>query len=132
MKPIRSTVAVSVALLVAAATVAAFACGSGVVRAGSAKNGRSVALHRGDQLVVSLKGNATTGFAWKLKSVNRSVLKPRSVKYVPSPNPHHLVGVGGAYKLRFRALARGTTVLRLKYARGKEFGGSYRLRVVVS
>jgi len=132
MRLTRTAVAVSVALLVAFTAVAAIACTGKVVYADSAKNGKSVALHRGDQLFVSLKGNATTGYTWKILSVKRSVLKPRASAYVPNANPKHLVGVGGVYKLRLKALARGTTVLKLKYARGKELGGYYKLRVVVS
>jgi predicted secreted protein len=89
-------------------------------------------LTQGAQLLVSLKGNATTGYSWRVKSVARSVLKPLAVKYVPSPNPKHLVGVGGVYKLRFSARASGTTILKLVYARGKKTGRSYWLRVIVS
>lgn len=134
MKPTRFAIAVSVALLVAFALAAAGAGAAAgrIIIVGSAKNGKSVTLRRGDQLVVSLKGNATTGYAWKVKSVAKSVLKRLSVTYVPDPNPNHLVGTGGVYKLRFKALVRGTTMLRLVYARGEELGGSYRLRVVVS
>ena len=132
MKPVRSTVAVSAALFVALTSTAAIACND-LVSAGAAQNGKSVALHSSDQLVVSLKGNATTGFAWKIRSAGKSsVLKPLAVKYTPDPNPTHLVGKGGVYKLRFKALARDTTSLKLVYARGNELGGSYKLRVVVS
>jgi inhibitor of cysteine peptidase len=132
MKRIRSAVAVSVALLVALTAALAVACNGAVVTAGSAQNGESVSLHVGDQLVVSLKANATTGYAWKIRSVKRAVLKARSAKYVPNANPKHLVGAGGVYKLQLKALAPGTTTLRLKYLRSGELGGSYTLRVVVS
>ena len=61
------------------------------------------------------------------------MLKPHSIKYVPDPNPKHLVGAGGTYKLRLKALTKGTTTLRLKYLRsGGEVGSSYALRVIVS
>ena len=132
MKPVRLTVAVSVALFFALASAVAIAYNGHLVSAGSAKNGKSVALHSGDQLVVTLKGNATTGYAWKVKSAKKSVLKPRAVTYHPDPNPTHLVGAGGVYKLRFKALTHGTTLLKLVYARGKDLSGSYKLRVVVS
>ena len=128
----RSAVAFSIALLVAFAASFAGASNGAVVNARSAQNGKKVSLHVGDQLVVSLKANATTGYAWKIRSVKKKVLKPRSVAYVPGPNPKHLVGAGGVYKLRLKALAKGATTLRLKYMRGGEFGGSYTLRIVVS
>ena len=132
MKPTRTAVVVSIALLAAFTAALAAACNGTVVTAGAAHNGKSVSLHVGDQLVVSLKANATTGFAWKIRSVKKAVLKPHSIKYVPDPNPKHLVGVGGVYKLRLKALTKSTTTLRLKYLRSGESGGSYTLRVVVS
>ena len=128
----RSAAVFSVALLVAVAASFAGACNGAVVNAGSAQNGKRVSLRVGDRLVVSLKANATTGYAWKIRSVKKKVLKPRAAAYVPSPNPKHLVGTGGVYKLRLKALAKGTTTLRLRYVRGGESGGSYALRVVVS
>lgn len=134
MKTTRTAVAVSVALLVALTAALATACNGAVVTAGSAQNGTSVSLHVGDQLFVSLKANATTGYAWKIRSVKKAVLKPHWVKYVPDANPNNLAGAGGTYKLRLKALAKGTTTLRLKYLRSwsGETGGSYTLRVVVS
>jgi inhibitor of cysteine peptidase len=134
MKTHRTAAAVSIALLAAFAAALATACNGAVVTAGAAQNGARVSLHVGDQLFVSLKANATTGFAWKLQSVNKSVLKPRAAAYVPNANPKHLVGVGGVYKLRLKALTKGATTLRLKYLRSwnGESGGSYTLRVVVS
>lgn len=132
MRLSRSVIAFSIALLVALSLAVAGAEAARVVSVGSASNGKSVSLQRGDWLVVSLKGNATTGYAWRVKCVTKSVLKPRAVTYVPDPNPKHLVGKGGVYRLRFKALTRGTTTLHLVYARGKDLGGSYKLRVVVS
>ncbi|HEY4976888.1 MAG TPA: protease inhibitor I42 family protein [Gaiellaceae bacterium] len=133
MKLSRSSIAFSVALLVALSlSAAALACNGALVSAGSADNGQGVALRHGQWLVISLKGNATTGYAWKVRSAGRaSVLKPLATKYVPNPNPTKLVGKGGVYKIRFEALAPGTTSLKLVYARGSELGGSYTLRVVV-
>jgi inhibitor of cysteine peptidase len=132
MKTARTAVAVSIALLVALSSALAVACNGTIVGVGSAQNGKSVTMHDGDQLLVSLKANVTTGFAWKIGSVKREVLKPHSIKYVPDLNPKHLVGAGGTYKLRLKALAKGTTTLRLKYLRsGGEVGSSYALRVIV-
>jgi inhibitor of cysteine peptidase len=128
----RRAAAVFLALFVALSSALAVACNGALVTAGSAQNGKRVSLRVGDQLLISLKANATTGYAWKIRSVKRAVLKPRSIKYVPNPNPKHLVGVGGVYKLRLKALARGTTTLRLKYLRSGDLGGSYTLRVRVS
>jgi len=132
MNHTRSALTFPAAMLVVFVLAVGSAGAADVVRVGGSKNGSSVALQRGNRLVVSLKGNATTGYAWKVRSVDKSVLKPLGVAYVQNPNPKHLLGVGGVYRLPFKALARGTTVLKLVYVRGKEFGGSYTLRVVVS
>ncbi|MGA9762744.1 MAG: protease inhibitor I42 family protein [Gaiellaceae bacterium] len=132
MKLSRSATVICIAALVALTLVVASADAAKIVRAGRAQNGKSIILSRGAQLVVSLKGNATTGYAWKVRSVSKSVLKPLTVKYVPNPNPKHLAGSGGVYKLRFSARTYGTTALRLVYARGKKSAGSYWLRVIVS
>ncbi len=134
MRLTRTAVAVSIALLFALTAALAAACNGTVVTAGAAQNGKSVSLHVGDQLVVSLKANATTGYGWKIRSVEKTVLKPHSTKYVPDANPNKLAGAGGVYTLRLKALAKGTATLRLKYMRSwsGESAGSYTLRVVVS
>jgi inhibitor of cysteine peptidase len=105
-----------------------------VVSVGKAENGKTVTLHAGDQLLVTLAANATTGYAWKVQSVQKQILKPLASKYVPAPNPTHLVGKGGVAKLTFRAKSVGTTTLKLVYVRSFEPtapAGSFKLRVVV-
>jgi predicted secreted protein len=133
MKLFRIAIVLSVLSVVALTTVSADACRPvKTQRLGSKANGKTVGLAVGGQLFVSLKGNATTGYAWKIASVSRSVLQPSPIKYVQNPNPKHLLGVGGVYKLNFKGLARGTTVLKLVYTRGSELGELFWLRVVVS
>ncbi len=105
------------------------------VKVGAAKDGKTVTLRKGDKLVVSLAGNATTGYEWQVKSVKRKVLSLSASKYVPDKNPSGVVGAGGVYKLTFHAAAKGQTTLRLIYAR--DFGPPdddpdiFTLRVVV-
>jgi predicted secreted protein len=87
-----------------------------VVRVGPRANGGRVILHREDRLVVSLPGNATTGYSWRVGSVNRTILKPLGVTYVPKKVTPPKVGAGGTFVLRFRAMANGMTRLKLVYA----------------
>ena len=114
MKRILTLVAVT-------ASVLAFGVGAAVagriVKVGPGSNGKTTLLQPSDVLVVSLPGNATTGYAWRLRSVDKSVLRPGSVKYVPRTAPTGKVGSGGTYVLRFRALRIGATRLRLVYVR---------------
>lgn len=133
MKLFRIVLVLSALLAAALTAVSADACKPvQTQRLGSEANGTTIGLAVGGHLYISLKGNATTGYAWKIESVSRSVLQPSPVKYVQSPNPRHLVGVGGVYKLSFTGLAQGTTVLKLVYARGNASSEIFWLRVVVS
>jgi predicted secreted protein len=126
--------ATTLALSLAAFALLAATASATTITVTKAKNGKTVTLHKGDKLVVKLAANATTGYAWKVKSVDKTVLEPLTSKYVPSPNPKHLVGKGGTYKLSLRAHAKETTTLTLVYVRSFDPthpAGSYRLRVVV-
>ncbi len=118
---------------VLAAGVLAAAAGAGtIVTVGPAANGKTVRLKVGATLVVRLAGNPTTGYTWSTKAVDRRVLKPLPIAYSASSN---LPGSGGIFRIRFRAIARGTTTLRLVYARPFEHTAPPRrfsLRVVVS
>jgi len=100
-----------------ALALAASAAAGRTIKVGPKANGTSLVLQPSDVLVVSLPGNATTGYAWRLRSVDRSVLLPGAVKYVPRKAPTGKVGSGGTYVLRFRALRIGATRLRLVYVR---------------
>jgi predicted secreted protein len=105
------------ALSLAAFALLTASASAAIITVTKTKNGKTITLHKGDKLVVKLAANATTGYAWKVKSVDKTVLKPLTSKYVPSPNPKHLVGAGGTYKLSLRALAKGSTTLTLVYVR---------------
>lgn len=97
--------------------VASAASASGIRRVGPKANGTSITIPRATTLVVSLQGNPSTGFSWRVQRVTRTVLKPLSVRYLPKkPLPGH-IGGGGTYYLRFRAVGAGTTRLRLVYVR---------------
>jgi predicted secreted protein len=87
-----------------------------IVVIGAAANGTTVALHRGDLLVVRLAGNPTTGYRWAPSHVPPS-LRRVSASYV-APKPQR-PGQGGTYVFRFRAVA-GTGRLSLAYARSWE------------
>lgn len=127
----------SLTLIAVTASVLAFGVGAAtagrIVKAGPGSNGKTTILQPTDILVVSLPGNATTGYAWRLRSVDKTVLRPGSVKYVPRKTPTGKVGTGGTYVLRFRALRLGTTRLRLAYvqAGGTKAAKTYMLNVLV-
>jgi inhibitor of cysteine peptidase len=77
--------------------------------------GRTVDLHAGDRLSISLGGNPTTGYSWELAAVDKQVLAPLGkLGYAASSEA---VGAGGVFAFEFEAVAEGQTALRLVYRR---------------
>lgn len=110
------------------------AAGAATVRIGHGANGKTVTVHRGDTLRVSLAGNASTGFAWLVQKNDPAVLWFARRTYTPAPHPPHVIGTGGTYHLGFRARSAGTANLRLTYAQPfnrTQPRGSFRVTVVV-
>jgi predicted secreted protein len=85
--------------------------------ASAAQQPGKIALHVGDEATVTLSGNPSTGYTWKILSVNRDILKLVGRKFVRSKKGGGVVGASGLYVFRFRALKAGTTTLRLVYLR---------------
>jgi len=76
-------------------------------------NGKTINAALNSVVVVTLEGNATTGYAWALESGNDKVLKAQSdPKYNPLPAAPGMVGTGGAYEFRFNAVGAGTATLK--------------------
>jgi inhibitor of cysteine peptidase len=76
-------------------------------------NGGTVELLVGDQVEISLPGNATTGYVWTLDQVDKKILEPQG-------DPEYKVqgegvGVGGKYIFRLKALAVGETSVEMEY-----------------
>jgi predicted secreted protein len=110
----------SAALLAAVLTVGFVAgCGS----SGTSANGKTYKITNtkidakvGDQFIIELESNATTGYQWGLSgSLNSSVLKKVSSTYVAGPNPKGMTGVGGVERWKFEAVGKGTGTIVLIY-----------------
>ena len=111
MRGMRVAVAATLSMLVLGSSASA----ADIRRVGPKANGSSIMIPLDTILVVSLPGNATTGYRWRVRLVNRDILKPLSVRYLPKkPLPGH-VGGSGTYVLRFQATSYGMTRLRLVY-----------------
>lgn len=77
--------------------------------------GRSIKLHVGDKLEVTLPGNLTTGFQWDASVVDTAILRPiDEPEFEPFSSA---VGGGGKFTLRFAAVGTGQTDLTLIYHR---------------
>jgi inhibitor of cysteine peptidase len=86
------------------------------VQLGAADRRRTVRLAPATPVVLTLVSNPSTGFAWKLLTpLDKRVAKLVSHRYVAPASK--LIGAAGREVWRFRALARGTTTLRLVYVR---------------
>ena len=80
--------------------------------------GKTVELHAGDKLEVSLKGNPTTGYQWEMAAVDAAILK---LVGEPEFNPNgNALGAGGKVTFRLKAVAAGQTTLQLVYHRSFE------------
>jgi len=134
-----TTPRVAGALLVLA-TLLFTACGSDADPAAGGRTieltaedtGSTLSVGPGDEIVVTLESNVTTGFAWQLETEPASeVLDTVSSKYL-APDTE-LVGAGGEEIWRFVATGEGTTHVGMRYARssGETAGEPFDLTVVV-
>lgn len=81
-------------------------------------SGRKISMRPGEELLVRVHGNASTGYEWKLADTAQPVLAPSgAVQYERDPAPANHVGVGGVETWRFAAAGVGHQQLELRYQR---------------
>jgi inhibitor of cysteine peptidase len=97
------------------------ACGARQAQINAADKDKQVTVDAGDQLVITLDGNPTTGYIWEVQDLDTSLLRQAGEPKFSSSNPD-LVGSGGTQTLTFTALKAGTTTLTLIYHRPWEKG----------
>ena len=73
--------------------------------------GNTVKINIRDVLEVVLKENPTTGYSWKVASVDESILKQADGKQFKTDS--NRTGAGGRMTMRFRAVKVGKTRLDL-------------------
>jgi inhibitor of cysteine peptidase len=126
---------------IAALTVAGSllsACGgnadaSKTVTLSTKDNGRTVRVHPGDEIAVTLDSNVSTGFRWVLtRAPDAQIVELVGSDYVTPEST--LLGAGGQEVWRFRASGEGTSVLQLTYQRssGETAGGPFQITVDVA
>jgi inhibitor of cysteine peptidase len=81
----------------------------------SSDNGKSVDVRVGDEILVILAENPTTGYRWKLEPADGSVLGSGGDTFEMAADP--AIGSGGAHHFRFAARAPGRTTIALKLRR---------------
>ncbi len=78
--------------------------------------GQAISVDKGDTFVIALDANPTTGYQWQAED-NSKVEQVKS-KYVAGDS--NLMGAGGTQMITFEATNRGSTTLKLDYARSFE------------
>lgn len=82
--------------------------------------GRTISVAQGDQLTVALPENPTTGYRWRVVSVNGNILSLQEDNTLPNGGG---LGGGGTRLFRFTAVASGSTVLIAELVRAWEAQG---------
>ena len=76
----------------------------------------------GEAFELRLDANVTTGYAWEVAELDESKVRLVSNDYLESQASGQMVGAGGQSVLRFEALAKGQTRIKLVYRRAWETG----------
>jgi inhibitor of cysteine peptidase len=87
----------------------------------AANKGSQVNLKVGDQIVITLDGNPSTGYTWESLGLDTTIFEQVGEATFVSSNPG-LVGAGGNLTLTFKAVKAGTASLTLVYHRPWETG----------
>ena len=110
----------------------AMASGARVQQVGEAQNGSTITLPVGGELIVALKGNRTTGYAWEV-GARPGNLSLSDKGYQQDAAPAGMVGVGGTETFKFRANRVGSGPLRLDHvgAGGRGVAESWQVTIIV-
>jgi inhibitor of cysteine peptidase len=85
-------------------------------------SGRTLRLIAGEELLVALPGNPSTGYGWTAEYAPALLEQIGREEFSRNDAPDRMVGVGGVFTWRFRARAGGSGVVRFFYARPWEKG----------
>lgn len=91
--------------------------GPGAAELTEEDSGSTIAVGLGEELLVRLGSNLSTGWRWDLDGeLPQQLEQVGEVQYFLSPQP----GAGGTEEWRFRAKTAGDALLRMKYWRSFE------------
>jgi inhibitor of cysteine peptidase len=82
----------------------------------NANNGQSIEVRQGDEIILRLSENPTTGYRWHIDradGLEQEMAQHTTGADRPDPNPRF--GQGGVRELRFRAKEPGEQRLELKH-----------------
>jgi inhibitor of cysteine peptidase len=90
-------------------------CQAGQVKITEADNGGTVTIKAGDELILDIAGNPTTGYVWSVTGLDEAYLQQQGEENYKRDSD--LIGAGGMYTYTFKALQPCQTTLTLSYAR---------------
>jgi inhibitor of cysteine peptidase len=83
-----------------------------------ADNGKTIKVVVGKPLTIALEGNITTGYGWQTGKIDgASVRAEGKPEYAAKKHPAGMVGVGGTFVFRFKAVKPGKSEIKLVYLR---------------
>ncbi|MFH1524254.1 MAG: protease inhibitor I42 family protein [Chloroflexota bacterium] len=91
-------------------------CGPTQTQLVAADNGKTLKVKTGDQIVIMLEGNPSTGYTWEAKDLDVGTFQQVGETQFKSSSPGS-TGAGGTLTLTFKALRAGTSTLALIYHR---------------
>lgn len=88
-----------------------------VVTLEDASDCKPLKLHEGQELVLILPSNPTTGFRWEMRNAANGLLRSLGPEVYSNPEDAGLVGSAGESTWRFRVTGTGEDKLELAYRR---------------
>jgi inhibitor of cysteine peptidase len=94
-----------------------------VIKLTLADDGKTIKAATGKKIEISLKGNPTTGFEWRMVEQKSDVVKADGKgeyvkgEYVPDKNDPPRVGSGGTFVFKFTTAKPGKATLKFEYLR---------------
>jgi inhibitor of cysteine peptidase len=83
------------------------------------QNGGTVTLAQGQHMILTLPGNPSTGYEWKVPQEIQATLTLHDSSFAPGSDRNR-IGAPGHYTFDFEAQQAGTVNLEMAYARGWE------------
>jgi inhibitor of cysteine peptidase len=133
---LRGPLTIGLALVALASLLSACGPGGGApIELTASDSGSIVQAKVGDQIVISLEANPTTGYSWQLQSgLDDAVVSFVKEEYQQGATASGLVGAGGTDRIEFKAVGAGTTTISLAYVQAGSAtqGDTFEVEVEVS
>lgn len=82
---------------------------------GCGGNKDSLNIREGQRFSLKLPSNPTTGYSWAIESIDYNFVEVKGSDFIPPRSG--LMGAGGQEVWMFKAVKKGNTLIKMKYAR---------------